>query len=87
MYYSILYQGIFGLAFLNFLVFWTDLFFSTYLLKNYPNQKKGKEGVRFSSFVSREANQPVNPSSSSLSSRPKQKQVSYQHIDDVYQLH
>ena len=29
MYYSFLYQGIFGIAFLNFLVFWTDLFFST----------------------------------------------------------
>uniref|UniRef100_UPI0030031A5D Heme attachment to plastid cytochrome c n=1 Tax=Cephaleuros lagerheimii TaxID=2738443 RepID=UPI0030031A5D len=29
MYYSILYQSIFGLAFLNFLIFWTDLFFSS----------------------------------------------------------
>ena len=37
MYYSFLYQGIFGLAFLNFLIFWTDLFFSTYLLKSSKN--------------------------------------------------
>lgn len=27
--YSFLYQGVFSLAFLNFLVFWTDLFFSS----------------------------------------------------------
>ena len=41
MYYSFLYQGVFGVAFLNFLVFWTDLFFSTtkkpHLLKSSKN--------------------------------------------------
>lgn len=43
MYYSFLYQGIFGIAFLNFLVFWTDLFFFTtnkpYLFTSYPLSK------------------------------------------------
>ena len=41
--YSFLYQGVFGLAFLNFLVFWTDLFFSTYLFKNDSDKKKWKQ--------------------------------------------